>query len=333
MNKDKIKPRKSFLQKYYGIFVGIFVASLFWMFCGSAVEDFWLGLTYEPTSEETSLREELELTNHGERILKATKLQLEDSTDFNQHCLNDNREVSLLGCYTDGSIYVYKITDDQLAAANKVTAAHELLHAAWERMNFWERTWVEELLDQVYDDNQAWFDEELTYYDEEDRLEEIYTRAGTKLADLPEELERHYAKYFKNRAKIVQFYQDYEAPFLALQLEMEELAEQIERIGTEIEAERETYYGEVEKLNREIMSFNDCAGVAGCFRSESEFNRRRNVILQQQEQIEASRERLNQKITENNQRIMTFRERQAELGNLNDAMNSKIELMETLEEN
>lgn len=332
MNNPEERPRKSFLQKYYGVFVGIFAALLIWTVCGNSLQDFWLGLGYEPSSKEVAIRDDLELTGRGERIFNATKMQLEDSNSFNQHCESHSKEISLLGCYTDGKIYVYEITNQQLIAANRVTAAHELLHAAWERMNFWERDELEDLLEAVYRENQDWFEKELEYYDEAERLEEVYTRAGTKLSDLPEELEEHYAKFFRNRGKIVQFYQEYEAPFLVLQLELEELAEKIEQVSKEIEAEREVYYNEVEALNQEIMAFNNCAGVAGCFSSEGEFTARRKAIVTRQEQIEASREKLNQKITENNERIVTYRERQAELGDLNDAMNSNIELIEIVEE-
>lgn len=174
------------------------------------------------------------------------------------------------------------------------------------------------------------FDDELEIYDDADRIEEMYTRAGTKLAELPAELEQHYAKYFRNRAVIVQFYQDYEAPFLVLQLEMEELAEQINVIGEQIEAERKTYMQDLEDLDARIDKFNTCAETAGCFTTEAEFARQRQALLAERTNLENVRADLNAKIAENNQRIQDYRERQLQLGELNDAMNSNIELMETV---
>ena len=238
--------------------------------------------------------------------------------------------MSLLGCYTDGRIYIYEIELAQLASANKVTAAHELLHAAWERMGKSERRAVSELLEQLYQEQREWFDDELEVYDGDERLEEIYARAGTKLKDLPAELETHYAKYFQNRLKIVQFYQDYEAPFLALRSEMEDLAEQINLIAAEIEAERVKYLQDLEELEAQINRFNACANRVGCFTDEAEFARQRGTLLVGQVSLEQRREELNEKITVNNQRIENYRVRQEELGELSSAMNSNIEPVETL---
>ena len=211
-----------------------------------------------------------------------------------------------------------------------MTAAHELLHAVWERMGESERRQVSGWLDQVYNERREWFEGELEVYDAEDRREEIYARAGTKLADLPDELENHYAKYFQNRAVIVQFYQDYEAPSLALQLEMEELFDQIQAVSEEVELGRETYLRDLEKLDAKIDQFNACAETAGCFVSQAEFTRQRQALLAEREHLEAVRAELNGKIAQNNQRIQDYRERQLQLGELNNAMNSNIELLETI---
>ena len=322
MNKLK---KKSFWQTNYWISIVVVVIISGWVMRQPMVWDFWMGLGYEPSAQAEEIRDDLELTDKGKRIFAATRPEIEASGDFNEHCDSHDADVSLLGCYTEGKIYVYEITTEQLVAANKVTMAHELLHAVWERMGKWERTEVEGMLEEVYVQEQEWFDEELEPYAEEERLEEIYTRAATKLMNLPEELEEHYTKIFRNRKKIVEFYQEYEAPFVKLREEIEELEEKIEEVKLEIEQGKAEYLAEMEGLDARIDQFNTCADTAGCFSSQAEFTRRRNALVTEREGLEKMREELNTKITENNQRIIEYREKQTALGVLGDAMNSNIE--------
>ncbi len=321
---------KSFWQRYAWAGVVVLCLATYVVLQSSWLMDTLKAWGYEPAEKVVAIESDLQLTAAGRRIFAATRPTVEGSREFNEHCDSHDAEISLLGCYIDGRIYIYEIELAQLAPANKVTAAHELLHAVWERMGESERRQVSGWLDQVYNERREWFEGELEVYDAEDRREEIYARAGTKLADLPDELENHYAKYFQNRAVIVQFYQDYEAPFLALQLEMEELFDQIQAVSEEVELGRETYLRDLEKLDAKIDQFNACAETAGCFASQAEFTRQRQALLAEREHLEAVRAELNGKIAQNNQRIQDYRERQLQLGELNNAMNSNIELVETI---
>ncbi len=322
MNKLK---KKSFWQSNYWIAIVVVVIVSGWVMRQPMVWDFWSGLGYEPSLQTGEIRDDLELTDKGKRIFAATRPEVEASEDFNEHCDSHDADISLLGCYTEGRIYVYNITTSELEAANKVTMAHELLHAVWERMGEWERSDVEEMLWELYEEKREWFDEELEPYAKDEWLEEIYTRAATKLMDLPDELEAHYAKIFKDRKKIVGFYQEYEAPFVRLREELDELEERIENMRREIEWDKTMYMEDVEELDAKIDRFNACADTAGCFSSQAEFTRQRNTLMAEKENLEARRNELNEKIAKNNQWIEDYQEGQAALGKLGDAMNSNIE--------
>lgn len=322
MNKLK---KKSFWQTNYWIAIVVVVIVSGWVMRQPIVWDFWMGLGYEPSLQAGEIRDDLDLTDKGKRIFAATRPEVEESENFNEHCDSHDTDISLLGCYTEGRIYVYDITVNEIEAAKKVTMAHELLHAVWERMSEWERGDVEGMLEEVYTLNRAWFEEELAAYPEDEWMEEVYTRAGTKLEELPEELEAHYAKIFKDRKKIVGFYQEYEAPFVRLREEIEELEEKIEEARREIEWEKVVYVEGVSELDVKIDRFNACAEEAGCFSSQAEFTRQRNALVAEKERLETMRTELNEKIAENNQRIVDYRDKQTALGKLGDAMNSNIE--------
>lgn len=286
------------------------------------VRDVFAGMWYSPSTQMTAMTEELELTSTGERILKATQPVLEARESFNEHCDSHESELSLLGCYTEGKIYVYEITEERLAASNKVTLAHELLHAAWERMSAGEREEIRGMLEELKRENEEWFQAELVAYTEEAQMEEVWTRAGTKLRNLPAELEAKYARYFQNRLKIVEFYEEYQAPFRELQARNEELRKLIFSMRDEIERERDGYLAAVAALDAEVDEFNRCADEAGCFATDEEFEERRAGLEEARAKLLEERERLNAKIDENNARVEEYEANQMMLGELTDAMNS-----------
>lgn len=328
MNKLRKKPWTE-SRIWWGLAVAVIVGA--WLLSEPAVQDFWRGLSYRAEGKTGEVIADLELTNKGERILKASQPSLEGREEFNQHCENQNTDMALLGCYTEGKIYVYEVTAEELTTANQVTMAHELLHATWGRLGKKDKEKLTELLEQVYQTKKEWFDEELLAYDEGSRIEEIYTRTGTKLLDLPEELEKHYAEIFRNRGRIVEFYEQYEAPFQKLQAELEELLGKIDAANREIENERTEYLANLEQLRTEIEDFNNCANQAGCFQTEAEFAVQRRALIAKDDALEEERLSLNQKIAENNQRIEEYQARQITLGDLNKALNSNIEPVEELE--
>lgn len=289
------------------------------------VQDFWKGIGYEPSEKMSLIQESLGLTGSGERIFKAVKPALEDRDNFNSHCETHDADVSLLGCYTGGQIYVYEIQNEELKLANNVTTAHELLHATWQRMNEKEQAKITEWLEEIKANKAEWLEEELASYPEEEKLEEIYTRAGTKLRDLPADLEKHYAKYFKDRQKIVDYYEQYQAPFEKLKSELDELEKQIAAENETIKAKRAEYEKQADDLSAQIDRFNRCAESAGCFGSDAEFARQRNGLLADQKALEELRTATNSKIDENNAKIEQYNKLQESLGELNNAMNSHTE--------
>lgn len=286
------------------------------------VQDGVQNLLFQESAEVAKVRESLQLTNKGKWILGATQPQLEAREDFNTHCESQNHELALLGCYVDGKIYVYQINDATLADANKVTMAHELLHAVWDRMGREKQKQVKKLLEEVWTENAAWFETELATYDEDMKLEEVWTRAGTKLENLPEELEQIYAEYFQDRKVIVVAYQNYEKPFRELQAKSDKLLSEVTQKVMEIEREKEEYLEKTQRLSEEIESFNRCAEREGCFADDAEFGRRREELLKRRDELDRRRDEINKKVDENNAKVQQIEEYQMALGEMNDILNS-----------
>lgn len=302
----------------------ILTLATYWLLQQWSIRDWWSGLWYQADEQVATIEESLNLTNTGQRILNATHPAVELQEAFNAHCDSHKTEISLLGCYAGGRIYVYEITLPELVDSNKVTMAHELLHAAWERMDNREHDYITNLIKELKTQYPTWFEEELALYEEQEKIEEAWARAGTKLANLPEKLEECYAKYFNDRQAIVGYYEHYQAPFLALKEEAQALYETIIATSDEIILEKESYAADVAALDLRINEFNSCANTMNCFRSNDEFQLQRSQLIAEQGRLDQERLRLNQKIDENNNRIEAYAKNQLAIGELNNAMNSNV---------
>lgn len=289
------------------------------------VQDWWKGLMYDETAEVKTLRESLELTDKGERIFLAIQPAIEEAEGFNEHCDSHHQDVALLGCYVNDKMYVYRVEQEDLKDSNKVTAAHELLHAAWARLSQSEQEKVKAGLEEVGEANPEWIEEELGLYDEKEKMEELYTRVATKLREIPESLEEHYRQYFTNRLKIVEYYENYQEPFEKLKQRNTELKVRIDELNTELLAEKEEYEQRIKALEAEVESFNVCAAKEGCFRSDQEFATRRGNIQAEYLRLETLRNEINTKIDENNIYVVEYNENQRKLGGLHDMLNSNVE--------
>lgn len=321
--------RRARSRELAAVFITAFVMiGLYAIVQSTPVQDFWHGLWYDEPVAVSDLRRDLELTSEAERIFLATQPAIEDAINFNEHCDSHRKDVSLLGCYTGGKMYVYEVQLDSLRDSHKVTAAHELLHAIWSRLGDGERREVEELLGEVEQTQPDWVIAELELYNEKERLEELYTRAGTKLRTLPEKLEAHYAKYFRNRQRIVDFYENYQAPFNELKQKNADLKTKVEQLSAEIDRGRNEYTTRLQKFNAELATFNNCANTEGCFKAMDVFLKQREALENERVSLENLRQELNRKIDENNTMVTEYQKNQEALGELSNALNSNFNKLE-----
>ena len=232
------------------------------------VYDYFRGSSYEPVGEMGQIRDKLKLTERGDFLFRASRPVLMGKESFNSTCRSAvDAEVAVLGCYTGGNIYVYNIDAAELKGIRELTTAHELLHAVWARMSEEERSKLNQSLTQTFNENQELLERELKTYDAAERQEELYVRAGTEVANLPADLERHYAEIFADQDLIVEFYKSYITVFREIEAEMDELKAKMDVLKTEIDVKTEEYYNMVgtqeefnalyEEINVMIAEYNN----------------------------------------------------------------------------
>lgn len=287
------------------------------------IEDWWKGMGYEPSAEMAEIRDKLNLTERGEFLFNASQPVLNDNDEFNEYCRTDlDMEMAVLGCYTGGNIYVYNITEADLAGIRELTTAHELLHAVWARMSEPERRELVPSLTRAFESNQEMLGEEIDTYNIDQKQEELYVRAGTEVKDLSNDLEEHYAMIFEDQDLVVDYYNSYIGVFRRMKAEMDGLKAEMEEIQGKIDTLSADYENRLVQLNGRITSFNNCANTPGCFRSEVEFYAQRNELLRGQEELTSGYNEINRLVNEYNARVERYNEDVAYSNKLNNIVNS-----------
>ena len=293
---------------------------VFFLFNKTAVLDTFKGLGYAPTPAMTEIRSSLGLTADGQRIFNATHPTLASRDEFNDSCESHDEAVSVLGCYTGDRIYVYNVEDASLAGIRESTSAHEFLHAVWSRLSSAERSELIPLLESVYKAHPE-MQETVEAYDESERLGELYVRVGTQVADLPDALESHYARFFSDQDKVANFYASYISPFNELRREIEALEEELMGLNREIESRSAALDARLSTFEAEVDKYNSCRNTAGCF-NDATIAVRYAALAAEQSAINAENDAINALIDSYNTKVDVYNNSIAKNSTLQNLINS-----------
>jgi hypothetical protein len=174
--------------------------------------DWWRLHEYTPPAHITALAGDDTMTAKASSLFYVNHPQLESSSVFNKACPPGSEHTIVLGCYhpVENGIFLYTVTDSRLAGVEQVTAAHEMLHAAYDRLDSKTRNYVDGLLENYYqrDLHDPTILAEIAAYkksEPHDVVNEMHSVFGTEVANLPAPLEAYYRQYFSNRKKITQY--------------------------------------------------------------------------------------------------------------------------------
>jgi hypothetical protein len=250
----------------------------------------------EPIADDVAaIADTTAMTVEGELIYRASRPSVRGDEEYNEICALEGGAV--LGCYTRGTIYVYAVTDERLAGTVEVTAAHEMLHAAYERLDDAERARVDALVAEaiaaIASDDPVY--EDLALYPEAQLADEWHSRLGTEFADLPAALEAHYARYFTDRAVVVALHEQANALFEQLRARIDALVAEIDVLGPALDARLAAYEASVAAYNASVATFNARA-ASGDFASQQAFESARSVLVARGDAIDAEREALNAEV-------------------------------------
>jgi hypothetical protein len=153
------------------------------------------------------------------------------------------------------------VTVPRLLGLTDVVAAHEMLHAAWDRLTTAEQRQLVPLLEAEASklSGNAAFQARLDYYAKNEpgeRDNELHSIIGTEIASISPELETHYAKWFRDRQTLVALQAKTTAVFTDLENRSTALSTALGALRSTIDAEYAAYTSGYGVLNMDIRRFN-----------------------------------------------------------------------------
>lgn len=282
---------------------------------------------YTPSADVAAMAENTALTEYAERLFYVNKPQLEDKIAFNEACRDLGEEAAVLGCYKGDrrGIHIYDVTDPRLQGIEEVTAAHEMLHQAYDRLDSKTKQRINSLLQDYYKNGLT--DEsvknKLAIYEKDDTSDmanEMHSIFGTEVGNLSTELEEYYKQYFTDRTKVLGYRQMSQAEFdkyrnqiaeydrrldelkpIIDQMEQDVKAEVAQLKATKAELEADLAAGRVQEYNAGVAPYN-------------------SLVAKYNKDLTA----LNKKIEEYNQLVTERNAASVQVSELNRALDSSL---------
>ncbi|MGO3701903.1 MAG: hypothetical protein ACTJG2_01785 [Candidatus Saccharimonadales bacterium] len=282
---------------------------------------------FTPSEEVSALADRTTMNDRGRFLYYVAHPSLETSETFNTHCERQEGSSPILGCYRNGRIYVYDITDERLDGIKEVTAAHEMLHVAYERLSDSEKTRINALLEAEYKNHATEaLQERMEYYARTQpgqRTNELHSIIGTEIADISDELEAYYKTYFTDRPTIAKLFAGYNAKFEEVKNEANALRAELESLEASINQQTEAYERALQVLNRDITAFNERA-EAGEFTNQSEFDAARAQLVARAQSIETQRSTIEGNINDYNTKQKLHNSLVDESNSLQESIDSEL---------
>jgi hypothetical protein len=220
-----------------------------------------------PASEVAAFADRTTMTALARDIFYRARPELQSRARFTSSCPAQEKR-QILGCYIGGRIFILLIDRPELAEVMDVTAAHEMLHAAYDDLGSDERKRVDGWTTHFYEGTGS-RDPELKQlvekYPESQRTNELHSLLGTQVAALSPELERYYARYFTDRAAVVQEHAGSDAVFTGIERQHAELLKQINSLVDQIHelaAQQADQAAEAQRLGAQITDLRAQGRVA-----------------------------------------------------------------------
>ncbi|HET9721740.1 MAG TPA: hypothetical protein VFP32_01790 [Candidatus Saccharimonadales bacterium] len=248
-----------------------------------ALTDWWQLRNYTPPAAVVSLASQDTMTSYARHVFYVNHPDIEsDASQFRTDC-NESEKAIVLGCYhsNQDGIFIYDVQDQRLAGVEQVTAAHEMLHAAYDRLSGSDKNRIDGMLQSYYNNglNDQRIKDEINSYKQtepNDLVNEMHSIFGTEVANLPSGLQTYYQKYFSNRQAIVDFADSYQDEFTSRENQMRALAGELAQTKSQIEAEEQSLKGQLAQLNADRANLDSqrSSGNASAYNSQiATFNR------------------------------------------------------------
>ena len=247
---------------------------------GQDLQDWSKLIQYEAPPQVAKLATTTTMTDNARRLFYLNQPTIESRKSALNLCKSTEHTV-VLGCYVPNKgIFLQEVSDPRLQGVMEVTAAHEMLHAAYQRMSLLEQTQLNKQLQsalaQLQNSRIVQLIETYRAQDPSSVDNELHSIVGTEVQNLSPGLEDHYDKYFTDRTAIVALSERYEGVFTKLRQKANQISQQLvtrksvlEQLNAQVKSEAENIESARSSLqsaistntqadyNSRVVSFND----------------------------------------------------------------------------
>lgn len=256
-------------------------------------------LTQPSPASITAIADATGMSDEGRLIFLASTPEVEKAEKFNSDCAVESQ--GTLGCFDGHDIYIFKVTDPRLQGTIEVTAAHEMLHAAYQRLSLDEQKKVDamvaEAVAKLPPDDPVFTD--MASYPKDQWPDEWHSRLGSEFGDLPPALEKYYARYFDDRGKVLALAKTSTALLRQLQEQLSSLQAKADSLSDQIDDRTATYDAALASYTADVDAFNEKADSGG-FDSQAQFDAARAALVARQKALEKEQSALNDLVAQYN---------------------------------
>lgn len=275
-----------------------------------AIIDWYRLRSYQPPHAIVQLADGATMTASARHLFYLNQPQVSTKADFRQHCPDYGEKTIVLGCYLGNQhgIYILGVNDQRLEGVERVTAAHEMLHAAYDRLSKADKTTVNRELQDYADHGlqDGRVKAILKSYQKTEpgqELNEMHSIFGTEVAQLPQVLEQYYSRYFANRQAVTGAAGRYQAAFTSRQEQVAAFDKELATMNNQVQADLkrlETLRTALERSQDQLQAFSDSGNYQAYNAGVEPYNRQ---VAAYNELLDSTRSQIeiyNQKVEQRN---------------------------------
>lgn len=292
--------------------------------------------TYEPSVQIETMTSTVSMTEKSKRLFYASKPELLGNGTFATYCPVSESGSAILGCYTNGFIYIYDVENADLDGITDVTAAHETLHAAWDRLSRADQRRIGQMLAKEYEARKTNATEErMAYYKNQGTdvwWSELHSILPTEYKELSSDIETYYSQFFYDRQEVFALYNSYHKVFTSLEEKVDRLKKEIEQLNQQIKTATATYESKVSSLNNAMNAHR--AAINQVDRTSAAavaaYNQQSDALNAQASALNQERQRLTDLIARYNTRIREYNAVGVAQNELYESIDSGLETADSI---
>lgn len=238
-----------------------------------AIADWWQLRNYQPPTVIAQIATQDSLTDQARRVFYVNHPTINDRASFMRFCPSGSREQTIvLGCYQSdqAGIFLLDVNDPRLDGVKQVTAAHEMLHAAYDRLSPRDRDNINAQLVAFYktgltDDRIKSTIDAYTKSEPKDVVNEMHSIFATEVATLPAGLEQYYKQYFNDRTKVTSLSARYQGEFTSRRNQVSADDAKLQQLKTQIdnlESDLKNRQNDINDKEQNLTSLRNSNNVA-----------------------------------------------------------------------